>query len=443
LLDAAGNYDPTIGRFMASGAFSSLAEGTQHSYTLDYRLFFSFLAHRNKSWREATPDDIDDYEHWRRRDEANPSPIGGSRWNRGIAAINRLYEWAVTRGELIRSPILKHTITTHDRRTAEVPTALAHDARSADVKWLTPRAYRKWRDIGLRGYNKEGLLREDYRGRCDARDASFTDFMKESGLRRRELGALFKIELPEISAGVAFPHGYVPYAIAKRAQRYFWVSRRALSAAYAYCSTTRAQAVKQAQQTGKYQNLRNKIIATVSNDRRTIMYSSRGEPRRVPLDAVDARMRQSLFLETADGLEPLQLWLTETGLPMGYTSWNVVFRSANERCHDAGLDLWCTPKMLRHSFALQMLVSIQYAFIRRLGLDKAERDYITEIYGDAWSLVKDLLGHRSIETTKSIYLEPVSGLRLDALFTGDVIEDVSDLIIRVAEHKELILDLTR
>ena len=37
--------------------------------------------------------------------------------------------------------------------------------RSADVKWVTPRTYRLWRDIGLLGYNAAGELDPSWPGR--------------------------------------------------------------------------------------------------------------------------------------------------------------------------------------------------------------------------------------------------------------------------------------
>jgi hypothetical protein len=50
------------------------------------------------------------------------------------------------------------------------------------VKWLTPRAFRLWRDVGLRGYGADGRPDAGWRGRHDSRDAAFADVLFASGV---------------------------------------------------------------------------------------------------------------------------------------------------------------------------------------------------------------------------------------------------------------------
>src|SRR5205807_2287419 len=111
-----------------------------------------------------------------------------------------------------------------------------------------------------------------------------------------------------------------------------------------------------------------------------------------------------------------------------------VFGLANARCEKLGLRVFCSPHMLRHSFALQMLVSLHYALDRKFGLTPSERKYYETIYGNVWSLVKDLLGHASEETTKNVYLEPVRGLQLDTLLNDADDETRDELLTRLAEQ---------
>jgi len=442
VLNPEGLCDPVFTRFLNSGSFRSLARGSQDSYLIDYRLYFTFLWTRDTDWRDATADDIDDYEHWRRRDADNPGKISGGRWNRGLAAITRLYDWAIGRGEISSSPVLKRRIIGYRGFEIDVPVARSTDYRPSDVKWMTPRAYRLWRDVGLRGYDNAGLIRTAWQGRCDGRDVAFADLLSESGLRRREAGAQLTIEIPTAQPGQNYPHGWVATAIAKRSRRYYWVSRKALSEIASYCETTRAEAVQSAQRFRRYDGILDKKVVIVSPDKKTLYWcDDLGREFRMSVDLIDAEQRRLLYVNTARGLEPLALWLTEAGLPMHYTTWNNTFRKANERCKAAGIELWCTPKMLRHSFALRMLIQIQYAFSRSLDLSAKERDTLRELYGDAWALVKDLLGHRSVELTKSIYLEPVRGLSLELMFVDEDPEDASDLIVRVAHDMGLVLDI--
>ncbi|MDW8471505.1 hypothetical protein PV413_13670 [Streptomyces scabiei] len=69
--------------------------------------------------------------------------------------------------------------------------------------------------------------------------------------------------------------------------------------------------------------------------------------------------------------------------------------------------------MLRHSMALRMLISLHNALDRRLGLTPAQRLHYEEVYGQVWLMVEDMLGHRSEQVTRDVYLEPVRGLQLE------------------------------
>ena len=68
--------------------------------------------------------------------------------------------------------------------------------RSVRLKWLTPRAYRRWRDVGLGGYLADGTRDVSWRGRNDGRNLAFSETLWSSGLRLREGGTLLLDELP-------------------------------------------------------------------------------------------------------------------------------------------------------------------------------------------------------------------------------------------------------
>jgi hypothetical protein len=65
-------------------------------------------------------------------------------------------EWAAARGHVAASPVRLRTVRTRDGARAHVPELASTDVRSSNVKWLTPRAFRLWRDVGLRGYGADG-----------------------------------------------------------------------------------------------------------------------------------------------------------------------------------------------------------------------------------------------------------------------------------------------
>ncbi|MCY0927900.1 hypothetical protein OTB20_17100 [Streptomyces sp. H27-H1] len=47
-------------------------------------------------------------------------------------------------------------------------------------------------------------------------------------------------------------------------------------------------------------------------------------------------------------------------------------------------------------------------------MTESERADFREQFGDVWHLVQTMLGHRSVDTTKSVYLEPFLTLDVEA-----------------------------
>jgi hypothetical protein len=53
----------------------------------------------------------------------------------------------------------------------------------ADIMWLDPAAYRRWRDVGLLGQDLSGRVEPAWRGRDDQRNAAFCDLLNGTDLR--------------------------------------------------------------------------------------------------------------------------------------------------------------------------------------------------------------------------------------------------------------------
>jgi integrase len=365
-----------------------------------------------------------------------------------------LYAWAHKRGHIDRSPVLVHSVRLRDGTSVEVADQAPRDVRSSNVKWLTPRTYRLWRDVGLLGYDANGEPDQAWRGRNDARNAAFADLMFSSGLRLREGGCLLTLEVPDAVGGHRYYEGTVAGSVAKRRERMFYASAAALARVSGYTVTTRRQAVRVAQRHGRYDRLPGRLTVTkVSGGAtwRLTWRDERGRTGSAAINAIGPADRMRLFVEGEHGgPEPLWLWLTEGGMPMAYQSWEKVFDAADARVaavfdEASSRDgrhrtpIACNPHMLRHSMALYMLVALHHALDRRFGLTPGERNHFRHVYGDPWVMVRDLLGHRSEQTTRMIYLEPLTGLQVRAMLDHD--EDLDSLLSRVAASSRLVMDI--
>lgn len=443
--------DARLTRYFSRSSFAHLARETKRNYATDCCLFFNFLWLRGKNWCDAGPEDLLDFEDWRRWSPRNLQRIGGAKWNRELAAIRHLYAWAVARRYVTASPVAERELVNRIGEVVQVLAARAKDVRSSNVKWLTPRTYRLWRDVGLRGYDADGRRDPSWRGRHDDRNATFSDVLFSSGMRRSEAGSLLTIELPERTAEARrFYAGRLGRQATKsKRERTFYVSAEALSAVEAYCTTSRRAVIRRAQAAGRYEKMAGVVIVTRRKGHQgSILCWTDGPGRNVEraLTTLDAVERAALFIEGPGGLEPLWLWLSQDGTPFWPHSWEAVYRAASERCQRvlAGRTAhppFFTPHMARHSFALHMLVALQHALDRRFGLTPEERRDFRLLYGDVWAMVRDLLGHRSEETTRDIYLAPVADLQVRSLLMEDPSQDMGDLMALIAKASGRVLDI--
>lgn len=442
--------DPDVAAFFGSSTFSRKAVGTQLSYTRDIKVFFDFLASRSKTWRQASNLDLEDYEYWRRRDPTNPRRVSGSKFNRELAALKLFFGFQLRRQRVATSPVLLEEVSRRDGTTVMVPELRSRNVQTARVKWLTPAAYQHWKRVGLGGYQPSGLLDSSWKGRNDGRNLAFADLLWSSGLRLREGATLLLTELPRAKSGKVYVRGRLSAAVTKNGYgREYWASTVAARQIDGYVMSTRQFAVDRARAEGRYEEFLGLRIVTKVLGNGKLRYRDRdGTVGEVSLDQVSAEERLRLFHETPDGLEPLALWLNDAGLPMSYASWHAVFTTANRRALNLGLGteagpLHCTPHMLRHSFALRMLVALHHVLDRRLDLSPAERKTFLYQFGDIWTLVAYLLGHKNPITTRTIYLQPVQGLQVEYFLGGELEDhdDITGLLSHIARESGLVHDI--
>lgn len=456
--------DPLLCRFGQSSVFRGYERETRRNYATDISLLLAFLSARGRYWTDASEKDLKDFETWRLNASANPARVGTSKWNRELAAFAALYKWAKGQRYVSASPVTMRRVADGHGGMREVPDGLKKPAAS-DMRWLTPRTWRLWTDIGLRGHSREGEVEPGWLGRLEDRNTAFVRVLVSSGLRRQEGGSLLTFEVPGTRLGNSrYCRGRVSGAVTRaKATRTFYCSTEAVRDTESYVESSRAWAVRKAQAKGRYDRLPDMRLVTevTQGPKRKVRWTDRDGVRfERPLDVLTWQERATLFTDGPDGPEPLWLWLNEAGLPFQPHSWEAVFRTANQRCRAAleppvhrradphrVYSPYATVHGARHSMALFMLVVLNSLLDRRFGLSPKERRDFALLYGDPWHLVQGLLGHATRQVTVETYLAPVRHLQLEALLAeadepmSAPLADLDRLFTRVARDADGIQDI--
>lgn len=452
-------------RYVQSRVFRGYTAETRRNHVTDLRLFLTFLAGRSVRWREATSEDVEDYEDWRRFSEYNPWRIGGAKWDRELSALASLYRWATDNRHVELSPIAMKRTIGRDGITVAAPAARAKDARRSNVHWLTPRSWRRWIDIGLRGYTTDGVPEVGWVGRLEDRNVAYVRLMVTSGLRRAEGGSMLTVEVPtrRLDTG-RYCRGRVAAEVTRsKKPRTFYVAADAIAEIETYCYSSRALAIRQAQKVRRYERLPGRRMVTGISGGLNPTVVWRDEEDAVggcELGRLTVTERMTLFVEGTHGPEPMWLWLNERGLPFRIHSWDGVFATANRRCaalltpperrqmdpHKAYAP-YATPHSTRHSFALYMLVVLNTLMDQKFGLTPEERRDFRHLYGDPWFMVQNLLGHACRETTIERYLAPVADLQLRSMLADAAdpvtapMPELDDVFARIARESVGIQDV--
>jgi hypothetical protein len=194
LIDPDGRADPRIDAFFASRRMTARADATNRKYARAIRVWLNFLLARGARWGQATAADIEAFKFWRRTDDRNPLRVQGSTFGGDVAALCALYDWTGHRFG-VASPIDKHSVV-RDGVVREAADVRPEYVRRADVKWLTPDAYQRWRDVGVLGLLPGGGERPRWRPRCEQRDLAFVEGLWGTGLRLQEWSSVLALELP-------------------------------------------------------------------------------------------------------------------------------------------------------------------------------------------------------------------------------------------------------
>lgn len=421
-----GEVDAAFARF-SQKVLSNLAESTSEQYALQLKIFMNFLlSGRDKdSWESVTRFDLEAFEYFRRRSPANESRVGGSAWITATAALRRFFAWATRQGYFEVDPFVASDL---------VGIAKPSDAGKRRVQgWLTRRAYQRWRTYTAYGVDNGALSAEPLeavldspgtaerrsKGRTQGRLVAFTDLCWSSGLRSREASTLL---LPELTLDqrTQVHVGQIAEMAKGSKFRYFYVTGEAVDSLRSYLSLERSIAVSGAQGRGAYETLPDRLdVVAQGSGAEGVVLTFRdavGKTRKRALWELTLSERKRLFRRTDEGLEPLWFWLTEAGLPIAdKRHFNIQMVAASKRATRAGFAVHVTPHVLRHSFALHMLIQAHNSYSLAARLGPAARTDYERSFGNAWEMVRQLLGHSSVETTKQFYLGPIQSLRTEEL----------------------------
>lgn len=406
-LDRDGSYLHEENRFFR--ACPTMGVRSRHSlraYAHDIFVWIRFLEERRggkQLWR-ADYNDVIAFHHARRLSDA-PFRISASSWNRAIAALDKLYRWALEEGLIASSPFRYDQFFRHGHgrgapKVVEGNRARERAARRHDMQFVDIGRYLAFRDIGLRGRLPDGSEDPAWRGRNGERNAVFAELLVTTGMRLGEAGSLIIDELPRLTSDspriLLFD---LPGAITKGERpRRIRLPRRVLKLIGDYCDIERHVAAAKAPPPPV-------VPFVLSSDGCNAI---NGSGRRVALTKLRPQDRQRL-LRSPDGMpEHASLWLTERGQPVSSGTWEVAFRRASQRCQIFGLDVTVTPHMLRHTFAvnmLSMLIREQVGAI--FNPTDAHGAAYRQMLGDPLRHLQHLLGHTNITSTY-IYLDSLA-----------------------------------
>jgi site-specific recombinase XerD len=454
ILASDGSYDVQLNRFLRELPHNSVRSWhSWKSYALDLLTWCRFLQERRRTtiWK-ATRADLIVYHQARRGglaplssdlvlDPVLATPISAASWNRTVAALEKFYQWAMVEGYIRVPPFTyqeAHRLNRHQTAITQRNTALERAAHSQDTKFLTMSAYLFFRDVGLRGRLPSGGEDMTFCGRNGERNATFAELLVTTGLRLTEANSLVLSELPEVPESLAKSAPFVLASSTAKGQksRKIYVPTRILRQITLYQEIERANAIVRGHQAGIYEQWPHPL-RVVKASRRTWTLQVGNELSSVPLFRLAPHERRSALFCYSDGTveAPMSLWLTEQGTPMTSDAWEAIFAQASARCSRLGHDLYVTPHMLRHTFAVHMLAQLIRAQIGALFERPSEEtdqraDAYRRLAGDPLRTLQKMLGHATITSTY-IYLDNV--LEAQALI-DDALERYADSLVLSLEE---------
>ncbi|MFE2922453.1 tyrosine-type recombinase/integrase [Streptomyces goshikiensis] len=414
ILNDDGSYDVQLNRFLWS--LPTLGVRSAHSwraYALDLLTWGRFLQeHRGKTLWHAERDDVTAFHRARRVSPDPTQVVSASTWNRGVAAVDKFYTWAVDEALIERTPFKYYESSRRTGSGQHVRVrnnrALEKAAKRGNVKFLSVPLYAAFRDIGLQGQLQTGTADSSFRGRNAERNVVMAELLVTTGLRIEEAASLCWPELPALDSQrdtKSVPFDLAPPTAKRDKGCKILLSHRVLHAVADYVEIERSLMLDRWRARGC--PLPAGAVLGSQADRRGVRVPMKdGRLRRVPWSRLPPALRSRLYLVDDQGrsLGPACVWLGQEGRPVSLSAWESVFVRASERCHSRGIDVDATPHVLRHTFAVHLLSALIQEQIGSVEKGEMSDGVYRRIIGDPLDHLRRLLGHSSITTTY-IYLD--------------------------------------
>ncbi|WP_370103590.1 site-specific integrase [Streptacidiphilus sp. MAP12-20] len=178
--------DPGLCRYGQSAAFRKFTTETRRNYADDLVLLLTFLSSRGRHWTQTRDQDLEDFKDWRFRAPQNPGRVGASKSNRELVAFATFFKWAHKNQYVSVSPVAVRDVVGGDGTVRAALADLEPVRPAAGMHWLTPRSWRLWIGIGLRGQSADGLVEPGWLGRLEDRNVAFTRLVVSSGCGGRK-----------------------------------------------------------------------------------------------------------------------------------------------------------------------------------------------------------------------------------------------------------------
>lgn len=411
-----GDYDHQINRFFrACPTLGVRSMNSLRAYARDILVWMRFLRERRggKTVWAAGRDDIAAF-HEARRLSDPPFRISASSWNRAVAALDKLYKWALDERIISALPfVYRQAWAPPSPRVAQqagaTNTARERGARNGDMCFLDLERFKVFRDVGLSGRLPDGSEDPTWRGRNGTRNASFAELLITTGLRLQEASSLMLTELPDMASIDSITAKSVTCHLASATAkggkgRDIRLPVRLIAELRTMAEIERDISLGRNLRKGTAPTDNRKILVT-GYEHRALRIGLPEGPTRIAFDQLTVSDRSRLV--DAGTAAPLALWLTEDGRPMSMAAWEVIFQRASARCRNLGFgDMHVTPHMLRHSFAVHMLNLLLREQIGWVTGEAARPlgPVWRRVIGDPLLKLQRLMGHARIESTY-IYLD--------------------------------------